>query len=149
MMENRVDSSYRFDHVSINVSNFDTVVAFLQDCFGFEVIAEWIWPGERERHGFLDVGNGGLLEIHECFDKKIDEEQRMQHICIHVDNIQKAYQYALDHGARPQRDPWQFVLPCKPVSREIICAYVLGPDELSVELTEDIRSFPYQKTQEK
>ena len=122
-----------FHHVSLNVKNYDKSVAFYK-ALGMEIYIEWITDSGKEKgkHCFIDVGDGPYLELHSSSETDL-HESRMQHICFYVDDVDAAYQAALENGASTKMVPQNFPLRGKSKTIESRFCHVYGIDGESIE----------------
>ena len=89
-------SSYikKLPHVTIGVSDLKKSVSFYQDILGLEKLGEW------PTYAMFDIG-GTTLGL---------ESKKKLEICLLVDNVDDAYRYLKDEGAKfvntPKDQPW-------------------------------------------
>lgn len=112
-----------FDHFAIRAYDVDATVAFYAEGLGFTPVYEWTAPGLVGRCVFLDAGDGRLLELFDgassvpgavptpLADLPVptgEERGRhatVVHVALRSDDVDSAYQRALDHGAAPALAP--------------------------------------------
>jgi lactoylglutathione lyase len=105
----------RLHHTGVSVADLDRSLAWYCEVFGFT-------PGHRfeiaaaQLRGAFAVGPGGVaVELLEQAGSRPGEERRdppsanairgFNHICVAVDDLDTAYAWVLENGARPVWDP--------------------------------------------
>jgi hypothetical protein len=79
------------------------------------------------------MGNGPFLELHGSTETLVDS--RMQHICLHVDDVDAFYDKALACGAKPGKYPPRDIpLQCANCLIKARVAYLIGASGESVEI---------------
>ena len=112
-MANPLFPSLYFHHVALNVSNYDEVVAFYK-ALGMRIYFEWETPSaldpvKVEKHCFIDIGTGPCIEVHTDYSQD-NTSHKLPHFCFHVDDVDRAYEIALAHGAITIDAPKDFTL---------------------------------------
>ena len=97
-------------HVGIHVRDFDRMVKFYKEAFGFEVIDEFSWEGVELVDQLIDVPNsaarGAMLRAGTCYmemfefkapkpssDKPLRPfDKGYTHFCVDVTDIEKEYE---------------------------------------------------------
>ena len=113
----------KFHHIALPVKNYDEVVAFYKDGFGFkEKIA---FDSDGTRGTMLAMSDGGIIEI---FDNGTDEMEInpcWSHFCFAVDDVDAAYNNALKLGATSKTEPNSLVIEGT-ISLPVRIAFVYG-----------------------
>ncbi len=124
----------RYAHVAIVAKDFEKSLAFYQ-ALGFTPYVSW---GEgKEKIMLLDIGDGGKLEL---FAKGSDEYSAMGkwlHVAFAVENVDEAYQRALDAGAKSIIPPKDMPLESSPKKITLRLAFVEGPDGEQIEFCKE------------
>lgn len=112
-----------FDHFALRAYDVDATVRFYSQALGFRRVYEWTAPGLVGRCVFLDAGDGRLLELFDgastvpgavptpLADLPVpsDEERGASNAIVHIalrsDDVDGAYDRAVQHGARPVMPP--------------------------------------------
>ena len=114
-----------FHHIALNASNFDKTVEFYK-ALGLTERVRW---GEGDgRAVMMNMGDGGCIEIFGRGEDRERVDERFLHLAFKVDDVDGAYNAAINAGARPMRAPCE-VAPdgATPVIKmRIACVY--GPD---------------------
>ncbi len=82
-------------HITIGVSDLKKSATFYRDVLGLERLGEW------PTYVLFDIGNGVTFGV---------EPKAKTHICLLVEDVDKAYQHLKDKGAKflaePKDQPW-------------------------------------------
>ena len=131
---NQIIKGTGFHHIALKVNDFDKSLDFYQK-LGFTVMATW---GEGdERAAMIDIGDGGLIEMF-AGGKNEEALGRFFHLAIKADDIEMAYQTALDAGAKPRSEPKTLTINSSPRKLDIHIAFVFGPDGEVIEFFKNL-----------
>ncbi len=120
--------SIGFHHVALKSGDFDRSLAFYTQ-LGLPVRAAW---GEGDgRAAMLALGERGLLELFAGGTPQPGDVQgragAFLHLAIGTQDVDTAYQAALEAGAKPHTAPKDVTIPAQPPIQARI-AFVEGPD---------------------
>lgn len=124
-----------FHHIALSASDFDKTVSFYKT-LGLTERVRW---GEGEgRVVMLDMGDGGCIEIFANGENRERVDERFLHLAFKVDDVDGAYNTAINAGAVSKREPCD-VAPngAVPVIKMRI-AFVFGPDGEILEFFKEI-----------
>lgn len=129
-MANDIIHGMGFHHIAMFASDFEKSLAFYQ-ALGMKPYTEW---GEgKKRIMLLDVGNGDMLELFAKGGDEYSANGKWNHFALEVDDVEAAYQTALQAGALPHIAPKTVPLESHPEKITIQCGFVLGPDGEQIE----------------
>ena len=114
-----------FHHIALNASDLDKSVEFYK-ALGLTERVRW---GEGAgRAVMMNMGDGGCIEIFGRGEARERTDERFLHLAFKVDDVDGAYNAAINAGAISQREPCE-VAPegATPIIKMRI-AFVLGPD---------------------
>lgn len=97
------DMKMKFHHIALAVKNFDEVVAFYKDGFGLKVKNAWDMNGTDAI--MLSMDDGGIIEIFGNGTCDAEENANWIHLCVAVDDVDAAYNKALELGATSRMEP--------------------------------------------
>lgn len=135
-MANDIIGCTGITHVALHCKDFDKSYKFYTEGLGFKEFRRWDSDGKIVV--LLDTGNGTYLEIFSngkdrtCFD---EEAGSYVHLALGVKDSQKAYERAMEYGARDHKYPAHIDIPSTPVLPCVI-SFVLGPDGEQIEFFE-------------
>ncbi|CAA9229032.1 MAG: hypothetical protein AVDCRST_MAG77-898 [uncultured Chloroflexi bacterium] len=125
------------EHAGLTVTNLEESVAWYRKMLGCEIVEELHWPENGNRAVYLSLGHqGGLLELfhragtHKSYDPD-KEMARYEHICVHVEDIDAAYQELAAKGAK-------FAVAPKPAKRHARLCVIVDPDGFKIELLQPL-----------
>lgn len=123
-------------HVALYTSDFDRSIDFYTNGLGMKLVRQWGTP--ERRTALYDFGNGTGLELFERSNVKKDIPDTActgayWHYAIEVDDVEQAYQQALDHGATVRSEPYTCHNDAKPTDMDARIAFVFGPDHELIE----------------
>lgn len=134
-MSNQVIKGCGHHHVALYAADYDKSFKFYTEALGFSPICSWEMNGERA--AMLNVGDGSILELFESNYLKAHPEAKKKglywHLCYKADDVDAAYQIAMDAGATSSQPPMNVDLDAKPQPFTIRNAFVSGPDGESIE----------------
>lgn len=122
-------------HIALKSANFDKSLAFYKSLGLTEKVS---WGKDDGRAVMLDFGDGNYLEL---FADGIDgknNDKRYCHLALRADDVDKAYQIAINAGAEIQMEPTT-VSPegaSSPLSMRI--AFVIGIDGEIIEFFKEL-----------
>jgi glyoxylase I family protein len=130
--------AFGFHHVAIRAIDFDETIRFYTEGLGFTVRLPFSIPGRIDRAAFLDMGDGGFVEVFGSGStvqaegrRRRPEEERTEgallHFCLRVADTQAAYARALAAGAASRVEPVRRRLSEDPPT-EVHIAFVTGPN---------------------
>ena len=119
-------------HVALSVKDYERSKNFYCQVLGMSCINEWEFQGKKLC--FLDVGCGGYLELHSDAEVVHPQNQQYLHFCIHTSDLEQVYKRAVNHGATPNRAPFDFVINSRPRPMPVKVAWLTGPDGEGIEL---------------
>jgi len=115
-------------HVAFNTRQFAEMEKFYTETLGFRVVRRWDDIG----FVFIDLGSTTLELINRPEGPPPDSAPGpINHIALHVESVDEAYQELLDKGVRIKSEPRDY--------REIRYCFFYDPDGNSIELMEDPR----------
>ena len=122
---------WSFHHVSIRTTVWDKAINFYE-ALGLKKHIEW--TEEMGRCCFMQISDGLFIEIKE-FSEPIKEPGRFEHICFHVDDVDKFYKIAIDNGATTVMAPFNGALKSSPKSipDSRVC-HIVGPSGEAIEI---------------
>ena len=123
-------------HVALYTSDFDRSIDFYTNGLGMKLVRQWGTP--ERRTALYDFGNGTGLELFERSNVTKDIPDTActgayWHYAIEVDDVEQAYQQALDHGATVRSEPYTCHNDAKPTDMDARIAFVFGPDHELIE----------------
>ncbi len=114
-----------FHHIALKASDFDKTVEFYKT-LGLTERVRW---GEGERRAvMMDMGDGGCIEIFAGGEKRDRVDERYLHLAFKVDDVDGAYQAALNAGAISMREPCEVAPEGATPCLKMRIAFVCGPD---------------------
>lgn len=122
-------------HIALKATDFDRSLAFYK-ALGLKELNRW---GEGDgRAVMLDLGDGNRIELFAGGEKSSDDDKRFFHLALRADDVDAAYNIALEAGALPRTEP-KTVSPdgaVPPMTMRI--AFVFGPDGEILEFFKEI-----------
>jgi len=135
-MSNQMIKGCGHHHIALYASDYDKSLKFYTEALGFQPICSWEQKS-GEKIVMLDVGDGSILELFESNYMKEHPEKKTKglywHLCYKADDVDGAYQIAMDAGATSSQPPMNVDLDAKPKPFTIRNAFVFGPDGESIE----------------
>lgn len=128
-----------FHHIAIKASDFDKSLAFYK-ALGLTERVRW---GEGDNRAvMLNMGDGGLIELFAGGvprEKTADEvNEHWLHLALKSDDIDLAYQTAIDAGAKPRTAPMEVAPDGAEPAMRMRIAFVYGPDGEIIEFFKEI-----------
>ena len=140
-MANNKIPSLGFHHIAIQVKDFEREIEFYK-ALGLRPYAKWTGgPNNEKDIMLLELGCNGMVEIFSLGTEDPSENNRFIHFAMHVDDVDAAYQVALDAGATPLKPP--VVVPLatsEPVKLTLNCAFVVAPGGYELEFIRVLES---------
>lgn len=134
---NDVIKNLGFHHIALRCKDIEKSLTMYK-ALGMKEIARW---GENEKLiVMLDIGDGGRIELFADGGDKYAEEGKWQHFAFSCDDVEGAYETALNAGFRPLTPPKKVPLDSIPEKMSIQVAFVLGNDNEQVEFFREICS---------
>ena len=125
------------EHAGLTVTDLDRSVRWYREMFGCEIVEELTWPENGNRAVYLSLGDhGSMLELfhragtHKAYDPD-REMARYEHVCLIVEDLDKAFADLSAKGAR-------FVTPPKPAKRRARLAVLVDPDGFRIEILQPV-----------
>lgn len=129
-MSNNIIKGLGYAHIAIASYDFEKSLAFYK-ALGMTVYTEW---GEGDKHiALLDMGEGALVEL---FSKPalnseksagLEDGAQFMHFAFSAEDVDAAYETALNAGATPLIAPKDAPLASHPVPLTLRVAFVKGP----------------------
>lgn len=125
------------EHAGLTVTDLEASIAWYREMFGCEIVEELHWPENGNRAVYLSLGDqGSLLELFHRpgTTKAYDPDRQMaryEHICVHVEDLDAAYQELSSKGAT-------FAVAPKPAKRHARLCVVVDPDGFKIELLQPL-----------
>ncbi len=135
-MANQIIGGCGMHHIALKASDFEKSFSMYQ-ALGFEPIVFW---GEgEERAVMLDMGDGCRLELFAGGGEAYPVSGKYIHYALRVDDVEAAYNTALQAGFAPHTPP-TFGMPphAAPYEIKMHIAFVTGPDGEEVEFFKEL-----------
>ncbi len=124
-----------FHHIALKASDFDKSCEFYK-ALGFTERVRW---GEGDKRAvMLDMGDGGCIEIFAGGEDKERLDERFLHLAFKVDNVELAYNTAINAGATSKYEPYEACPPNAVPPIKMCVAFVYGPDGELLEFFKEI-----------
>ena len=135
IMTNEKIHGAAFHHIALKASDFDKSLAFYK-ALGARVDFEW---GSGKDHiAMLEIGGGARLELFANGGRDFVPNGRWVHFALNVDNVQEAYECAIEAGAKTVNAPQIMALPSTPRKMTLMVAFVEGPDGEVIEFCKTV-----------
>ncbi len=124
-----------FHHIALRVTDFDRTIEFYK-ALGFAL--KCFWGEDNERIAMMDMGDGSILEV---FAGGTDEEHegRFFHLAIKAENVEYAYNTAINAGATSKAEPCIIdVAQANPTPLKLNIAFVYGPSKEVIEFFKEL-----------
>lgn len=124
-------------HVCLRVPDLHKTAAFYQKAFDASLVAEWGHEGEEDHAFILDLGVGDFLEI--FGSREPFSLGKWQHVAIWTDDMEAAYEKAVQNGAAINTRPAISHIPTR--SGQIVhmkYGFLTAPGGEIVELIQDV-----------
>lgn len=124
-------------HICLRVPDLHTAANFYRNAFDAELVCEWGAEGKEDHAFILDLGCGDFLEIFgspEPFSLG-----KWQHVAIWTDDMEAAYEKAVENGATISTKPAISHIPTR--SGQIVhmkYGFLTAPGGEVVELIQDV-----------
>jgi lactoylglutathione lyase len=128
------------EHAGLTVTDLDRSIAWYREMLGCQIVEELYWPESGNKAVYLSLGDqGNLLELFHrpgppATTKAYAPDQTMaryEHICVHVEDVDAAYEELKAKGAR-------FAVTPKPAKRHARLCVVVDPDGFRIELLQPL-----------
>lgn len=134
-MANQVIKNSGFHHVALRCKDIEKSIA-MYEALGMREVLRW---GEGEKLiVMLDVGNGDRLELFANGSDFYSENGKWQHVALDVEDVEKAFNIALEAGFVADIYPKLAPLDSKPYKTTLNVAFVKGPDGESLEFFKEL-----------
>ncbi|MCQ2431582.1 MAG: VOC family protein [Clostridia bacterium] len=134
-MANKVISGCGFHHIGLKVKDYEKSIAMYR-ALGFEEIVGW-GEGDHEIRMF-DLGDGGRLELFAGGGDFLSETGKWLHFAMKADDVEAAYNKAIEVGFKPKTAPKLVALDSRPEKISIMCAFVVGNDGEELEFFKQV-----------
>ncbi len=132
---NQIIKGMGFHHIALKASDFDKSLEFYKSLGLTEKVC---WGEGDGRAVMLDMGDGGCIELFAGGEQCENNDKRFFHLALRADDVDFAYQTALNNGAKPKTPPVT-VSPegaSRPLTMRI--AFVYGPDGEELEFFKEM-----------
>ncbi|MGN1345358.1 MAG: VOC family protein [Eubacteriales bacterium] len=124
-MANEIIKGMGFHHVALRAVDFEASLKFYTEGLGMKLYSMW---GEGDgRIAMLDLGDGGILELFAGGTDEARSNPQYIHFALKVDDVDAAFETALQAGAKPKSVPKVVPLDSAPVKLTLNCGFVYGP----------------------
>ena len=114
-----------FHHIALRCADIEKSLTMYK-ALGMKEEVRW---GEGEKLiVMLDIGDGGHIELFANGSDEYSVKGKWNHFAMGVDNVDEAYQIALDAGFKPLIAPKFAPLESTPKKITLNVAFVTGPD---------------------
>ena len=114
-----------FHHIALKASNFEKTYEFYK-ALGLKERVRW---GEGDsRAVMMDMGDGGCIEIFAGGEDSERVDQRFLHLAFRTDDVDAAYNAALEAGAVSKSSPYEAAPAGATPCIKMRVAFVYGPD---------------------
>lgn len=120
-----------FHHIALKASDFDKSREFYKALGLTERVR---WDGAV----MLDMGDGGCIEIFAGGEDKERVDERFLHLAFKVDDVELAYNTAINAGATSKSAPYEACPPTAVPPIKMLVAFVYGPDGELLEFFKEI-----------
>lgn len=120
-----------FHHIALKASDFDKSREFYKALGLTERVR---WDGAV----MLDMGDGGCIEIFAGGEDKERVDERFLHLAFKVDDVELAYNTAINAGAISKSAPYEACPPTAVPPIKMLVAFVYGPDGELLEFFKEI-----------
>ena len=134
-MANEIIKGMGFHHIALRCANIEKSLEMYK-ALGMKEIVRW---GEGEKLiVMLDVGDGGRIELFANGSDEYSVKGKWNHFALRVDDVDAAYQTALNAGFQPLILPKVVPLDSQPEKISINVAFVTGPDGEELEFFREV-----------
>ncbi len=124
-----------FHHIGLKAKDLEKSLRFYE-ALGLREIVRW---GEGEKEiVMLDLGDGGRIELFANGGDEFAENGKWVHFAVCVEDVDAAYELALQNGALPHIAPKTVPLDSRPEKISIRIAFVKGPDGEQLEFFKQV-----------
>lgn len=135
LMANEIIKGMGFHHIALRCANIEKSLDMYK-ALGMKEIVRW---GEGEKLiVMLDVGDGGRIELFANGSDEYSVKGKWNHFALRVDDVDAAYQTALNAGFQPLILPKVVPLDSQPEKISINVAFVTGPDGEELEFFREV-----------
>lgn len=130
-MANEIIKGMGFHHVALKANDFEESFKFYTEGLGMKFYTSW---GEGNgKIAMLDLGDGGILELFAGGEKIESTNNGYIHFAVKVDDVDAAFNRAIEYGATVMSEPKVVPLDSAPVKLTLNCGFVYGPSGEQIE----------------
>ena len=134
-MANEIIKGMGFHHIALRCADIEKSLEMYK-ALGMKEIVRW---GEGEKLiVMLDVGDGGRIELFANGSDEYSVKGKWNHFALRVDDVDAAYQTALNAGFQQLILPKVVPLNSQPEKISINVAFVTGPDGEELEFFREV-----------
>ena len=134
-MANEIIKGMGFHHIALKCKDIEKSIKFYE-ALGCVKVAEW--QGKAGKIAMVDLGDGGRIELFANGGDEFSENGKWVHFAVCVDDVDAAYELALQNGALPHIAPKTVPLDSHPEKITIHIAFVKGPDGEQLEFFKQV-----------
>ena len=135
-MSNQIIKGMGFHHIALKSADQQKSLEFYT-ALGCREVLRWS-KGENDII-MLDLGDDGRIELFADGGDEYSSNGKWLHFALRVEDVEAAYQTALQAGGVPMTAPKTVPLESTPYRTAIQVAFVKGPDGEEVEFFKEIR----------
>jgi len=134
-MANEIIKGMGFHHIALRCADIEKSLTMYK-ALGMKEMVRW---GEGSKLiVMLDVGDGGRIELFANGSDEYSVKGKWNHFALRVEDVEAAYQVALNAGFQPLTPPKSVPLDSKPEKITIQVAFVTGPDGEELEFFREL-----------
>ncbi|MCL2497985.1 MAG: VOC family protein [Symbiobacteriaceae bacterium] len=118
-----------FHHIGLRVADMERSLQFYTDGLGGKLYDTFSSPSTGATINMVELAPGAVVELLPTGDSESESHPRWAHIALHAEDVQAAYDMALQAGATPRTPPRESDLG----DRSFHVAFVFGPDQELIE----------------
>lgn len=130
-MANDIIKNAHFHHIALRAADYDKTLEFYTKALGMKLVRSW---GEGEsRACMVDIGDGGCIEIFARGAAAAEPDGEFFHLAIGTADPDAAFEAAVKGGAKVDKVPYDFVIPCREGALPVRLAFVKGLNGETIE----------------